>query len=379
MRSWLFGSGEDTAREKGGTDSKSSSTAGGKPPIMILAVDSAHKSGTKWENVFKGSKIPECDRPIKVVQCGWDDFHVMADGPHTSTSCIINVRTEIGGVKRVITVKPDFVLIRNEVTALSHDNRNKLYGLMYANVPSVNSLSSIYMFCERPIVQGELNRLAKLHKGKGPDNEFLLVVMRIESFPGGNNRSPVLNKVPQSYFASYQGFFYGYGKMKVANHKDMEMKKLRYTNVFLLIQDFKSVLAVADKYCTAEPFIDGKYDLRIQKIGNKYRAFKRISVSGTWKTNTQSSHVEVIPLTKKYKFWADEAANMFGGLDILTVDAIHNAKDGKEYIMEVNGTSSGLLPTHQEEDDGHIRDLVLEKLNSIFGQQRELENAPTKK
>jgi len=90
------------------------------------------------------------------------------------------------------------------------------------------------------------------------------------------------------------------------------MKKLRYTNVFLLIQDFKSVLAVADKYCTAEPFIDGKYDLRIQKIGNKYRAFKRISVSGTWKTNTQSSHVEVIPLTKKYKFWADEAANMFG-------------------------------------------------------------------
>mmetsp|Transcript_4614 Transcript_4614/g.7415 ORF Transcript_4614/g.7415 Transcript_4614/m.7415 type:complete len:232 (+) Transcript_4614:551-1246(+) len=231
---------------------------------------------------------------------------------------------------------------------------------MYANVPSVNSLSSIYMFCERPIVQGELNRLAKLHKGKGPDNEFLLV--------------------PQSYFASYQGFFYGnsfpavvkvgsahagYGKMKVANHKDME--------------DFKSVLAVADKYCTAEPFIDGKYDLRIQKIGNKYRAFKRISVSGTWKTNTQSSHVEVIPLTKKYKFWADEAANMFGGLDILTVDAIHNAKDGKEYIMEVNGTSSGLLPTHQEEDDGHIRDLVLEKLNSIFGQQRELENAPTKK
>mmetsp|Transcript_4617 Transcript_4617/g.7422 ORF Transcript_4617/g.7422 Transcript_4617/m.7422 type:complete len:101 (+) Transcript_4617:551-853(+) len=89
---------------------------------------------------------------------------------------------------------------------------------MYANVPSVNSLSSIYMFCERPIVQGELNRLAKLHKGKGPDNEFLLV--------------------PQSYFASYQGFFYGnsfpavvkvgsahagYGKMKVANHKDMEV------------------------------------------------------------------------------------------------------------------------------------------------------------
>jgi len=181
--------------------------------------------------------------------------------------------------------------------------------------------------------------------------------------------------VPQSYFASYKEFFYGntfpavvkvgsahagFGKMKIANHKDME--------------DFKSVLAVADKYCTAEPFIEGKYDLRIQKIGSHYRAFKRMSISGTWKTNTQSSHVEEIEVKPEYKFWADEAAKMFGGLDILTVDAIHNIKDGKEYIMEVNGTSTGLLPGRQAEDDAHIRDLVLSKIEQEYCEKPKPQN-----
>ena len=83
--------------------------------------------------------------------------------------------------------------------------------------------------------------------------------------------------------------------------------------------DFASVMALSQDYVTGEAFLDGEYDLRIQKIGNHYRVFKRQSVSGTWKTNTGTSLMEEIELTDKYKMWADEASQMFGGLDILAV------------------------------------------------------------
>ena len=38
-------------------------------------------------------------------------------------------------------------------------------------------------------------------------------------------------------------------------------------------QDLTSMVAVCGSYAVTEPFIDSKYDLHLQKIGNNYRAF----------------------------------------------------------------------------------------------------------
>jgi len=319
-----------------------------KKPVVVLVIQSDRYN---WYEIFQGKTLTN-GRPISVEQVSWSDI-LISGQTSKHAPCYVHIKhkrqrplyktaqkKQLWSTKS--TVVPNFVLIRNEVYTSEEDFRKKLFGLMYAGLPSVNSLQSIYNFCERPIIYGEL---IKLHHQYG--DEF-----------------PLIN---QEYFSSHRGMMYGLGfpavakvghahagvgKMKVMTHHDME--------------DFRSVLAMTKTYVTIEPYYEGEYDLRIQKIGSHYRAFKRVSVSGNWKTNTGSSDLEEIDVTEKYKKWADLASQMFGGLDILTVDAIHCKQDNKEIILEVNGTSSGLSPFHDEVDNKYIADLVISKLNEIY-------------
>lgn len=316
-----------------------------KPLQLLVIMDLQTKGGaTDFAALLKDKMLPS-GRPIRVLQGGWRQLSVMADSPHSSTPCIVNMANCDQAGPRQITMQPDLVLVRNEVFSPGGDFRNVLFGLMFGNVPSVNSLDSIYVFCERPVIQARLNALNRKHGDKFP-------------------------VVSQSYFDSHKSIFYGnkfpavvkvgaahagYGKMKVENHKVME--------------DVKSVLAVpGDQYLTAEPFIDGDYDVRVQKIGEHYRAFKRVSLSGAWKTNTGSAHLEELKMTDDFKFWADVACEAFapeGGLDILTIDAIHDSNKDRFLIMEVNGTSSGLCPGAEEEDNGYIAEIVFKKATKL--------------
>lgn len=70
-------------------------------------------------------------------------------------------------------------------------------------------------------------------------------------------------------------------------------------------------------------------------------------------------------LTDDYKFWADECSKLFGGMDLLAVDALHG-KDGKDYIVELNATAIGLQAKYWEEDSKIIKNLVLERMGEIY-------------
>jgi hypothetical protein len=94
----------------------------------------------------------------------------------------------------------------------------------------------------------------------------------------GKDRFPLIN---QYYYSNYSsmGFIPGnYPQVVKVGHMDAGMGKMKVDHEQGM-KDLSSVVGVHGDYSTSEPFIEGQYDLRIQKIGNKIRAFKRTGLS----------------------------------------------------------------------------------------------------
>ncbi|XP_023174281.2 synapsin [Drosophila hydei] len=117
-------------------------------------------------------------------------------------------------------------------------------------------------------------------------------------------------------------------------------------------------------YCTIEPYIDAKFSVHIQKIGNNYKAFMRKSITGNWKTNQGSAMLEQITLTEKYKTWVDEISELFGGMEVCGVSVVVG-KDGREYIISACDSTFALIGDSQEEDRRQIADLVSGRMQNV--------------
>lgn len=60
--------------------------------------------------------------------------------------------------------RPDFVLIRQHAFGMAEneDFRHLVIGMQYAGLPSINSLESIYNFCDKPWVVRHLSPLPRV-------------------------------------------------------------------------------------------------------------------------------------------------------------------------------------------------------------------------
>eukprot|EP01130_Rhizamoeba_saxonica_P001086 TRINITY_DN10958_c0_g1_i1.p1 TRINITY_DN10958_c0_g1~~TRINITY_DN10958_c0_g1_i1.p1 ORF type:complete len:390 (-),score=71.35 TRINITY_DN10958_c0_g1_i1:58-1227(-) len=310
-----------------------------KKTIIVIDGNPLHN----WVELFDECILAD-GTELEIVQGSWMDVAVVVH----ETTCYVTigpVHSSVGAVKpQTLTVVPDLVIIRNQPrgpTPVS-DNRNALYGLLIARVPTMNSSQSIYMNLERPNMVGALRQVqSKLGK-----ENFPLIPMSYYSTPSimaVYDEWPCILKVSHAHA--------GMGKIKLNDH-----------GVF---RDVSTILSLNNDYCTAEKYIDTEYGVRIQKIGPSYRVYKKVHTGSGWKSQFGGSDLQEIDLTDQYKLWADECAKSFGGMDWLAIDIVHG-HDGNDYIIELNGTAIGIVGDHWLNDSEIIVDLAIEKMNRLY-------------
>ncbi len=284
----------------------------------VLVID---KKIHDWQPIFDSVGQSALEEEIRVFQA---EPRAISLAATSKSGAVVEIPSADG------KITPDIVLFRRV-------DKKLLFGLQFTCTPSVNCLESIYANLERPWVYGGLNSIKKRLGAAA----FPLIDQQYYTDAGNVARAP-----DPPFVMKVGAAHAGFGKMRIESRQQLD--------------DFTSLMAMYPDYTTAEPFIKAEFDIRIQKIGSLYRAFKR-KIVASWKANVFGTEPEDIPVTSTYKLWVDECSKLFGGMDILALDVLHTAS-GEDVIIELNDCQIGFVKRHEQEDMMNVTRLVIEKL-----------------
>ena len=110
---------------------------------------------TTGKEISAGHRLRD-GREIEVAQMGWDTVLPCRLIHPVSYTVELMASNKVEPVSQILCLSE----MKGSATH-TQDDRIALFGLMFAGVPSVNSLSSIYSFLERRIVQADLHHIQR--------------------------------------------------------------------------------------------------------------------------------------------------------------------------------------------------------------------------
>ena len=129
--------------------------------------------------------------------------------------------------------------------------------------------------------------------------------------------------------------------------------------------DFHGLVSCSQDFVTLEPFLKKKSEYRLQKMGDILRCYSRESKTHEWKANVGEGEVNDMEVTERHHRIAEHISGLFPHFDIWGADFIVT-EDGEEYCLELNDSSIGFIPNHQEEDQKALVNLVMKRLETEY-------------
>ncbi|KAE8741457.1 hypothetical protein FOCC_FOCC013001, partial [Frankliniella occidentalis] len=106
---------------------------------------------------FRGRRL-HGDWDIRVEQA---EFRELSLTSNVETGCHVSMAVYRNGTKVMRSFRPDFLLIRQNLRDAGESFVNVLLGLKFGGIPSVNSLTAVYNFQDKPWVFGHLLQLQR--------------------------------------------------------------------------------------------------------------------------------------------------------------------------------------------------------------------------